>query len=106
MLGRVAAGRFATALLLLLILSVPGLAAAQPSPASISLRASPAQPVSSHRVILSGTVTNAQAPTSVSLYADPYPFAGPRLLATTATAADGSFQSRSSPTATPDTGPS
>jgi hypothetical protein len=69
--------------------ALPGLARAQPG---TSLHASPQRVFAFHRSTLSGHAIGPPAGTSVALYARPYPYShAPVLLASTTTAADGSF---------------
>jgi hypothetical protein len=77
--------------------ATPG-AVGTPPPAApvITLAAAPAQVLSSRPVTLSGKVTGppvtgAPAPSTVQLYASPYPYPVASLIATTTTAVDGSY---------------
>ena len=62
-----------------------------PAPASITLKASPAQVQSGHPVTLSGQTTGAPPGTTVQLYKSPYPYPVAKLVRTTVTGATGSF---------------
>ncbi|HTX12311.1 MAG TPA: hypothetical protein VME22_27085 [Solirubrobacteraceae bacterium] len=69
-----------------------------PGASTTSLAASPSMVASGQPATLSGTATSVAAGASVELYASPYPFTAVTAVASTTTAADGSF----SFTVTPD----
>jgi hypothetical protein len=69
--------------------ALPALAGAQPV---VSLHASPQQVFAGQSSVLSGQATGAAAGSPAALYARPFPYSGPpALVATTTTAAGGSF---------------
>jgi hypothetical protein len=74
--------------------STQALAAAPPA---VTLRASMQQLQSGHPVTLAGLASGEPAGTAVQLYGSPYPYEAATLLATTATAADGSFSFSATP---------
>ena len=70
---------------------VPGPARAQPPMSAITLAASPSRTVAGQRVTLSGQTSGAPPGSEVQVYASPYPYSAPALVATTHTNLDGSF---------------